>query len=296
MATVGTEVLEQNPPQQKLDWQTISKHPAFIPGVSILAAILFCFWHLLQGLPDKWFADDGYYSHGVLVPFISAYIIYRWWPRIGKTPVKPFYPALIPFLAFLVIYRAAYITDIQQIMSICLVACISCGIWFALGGRWMWLTLIPVGYLFFMLPIWTAVIDNYTNPLQRLSTDVAFWMLNVGGFEPFKDTETIIYLNNFVLDVGVPCSGFKLVLAVTAFTIFFMCVAKLNFWGNLVMVSSVLPLCLFINGLRIALIGVVGDIYGRDAGMKFHDYSGYITLLICFFLLFKLARFLGWKG
>ena len=56
-----------------------------------------------------------------------------------------------------------------------------------------------------------------------------------------------------------------------------------------------LPLTVFVNGFRIALIGVVGNAYGSQAGHDFHDYSGYITLLVCFFLLFKFARLLGWK-
>jgi exosortase/archaeosortase family protein len=74
-----------------------------------------------------------------------------------------------------------------------------------------------------------------------------------------------------------------------------MLIARLKWWANTLMAALVLPLCLFINGLRIALIGVVGEEYGRSAGLQFHDYSGYVTLLVCFFLLFKIARWLGWK-
>jgi exosortase/archaeosortase family protein len=65
--------------------------------------------------------------------------------------------------------------------------------------------------------------------------------------------------------------------------------------ANLIFAASILPLALFINGLRIALIGVVGNAWGPEAGAQFHDYSGYITLILCFFILFKGARLLGWK-
>jgi exosortase/archaeosortase family protein len=121
-------------------------------------------------------------------------------------------------------------------------------------------------------------------------------MLNLTGFQPYQDsTTTTIYLSNFVLDVGVPCSGLKLIVAVTAFTVFFVLIGGLRWWANLSMFALIVPLCLFVNGLRIALIGVVGDFYGHDAGMSFHDYSGYITLIVCFVILFKIARGLGWK-
>ena len=61
------------------------------------------------------------------------------------------------------------------------------------------------------------------------------------------------------------------------------------------MLVIVVPLCLFINSLRVTLIGLVGEFRGDLAAHTFHDWSGYITLLICFFLLFKYARWLGWK-
>ena len=156
---------------------------------------------------------------------------------------------------------------------------------------------LPTMYLIFMLPLWSGAIDVYTNPLQLYSTKAAYHILNLIGQSPLMTpaAPTDIYLDNFVLNIAIPCSGLKLVLAVTAFTCFFLMIANLKWWGRLAMIVLVLPLCVFINGLRIALIGVVGNAYGNEAGMTFHDYSGYLTLLVCFFLLFKAARGLGWK-
>lgn len=279
--------------QEHLEVAVRSK--AFVPGVAVLATIVFAFWTLLQGLPDLWFGADGYYSHGVLVPLISGYIVYKWWPKLKDIPVRPGWIAIVPMLAVLVLVRAAVLTEIQQMVSIGLLAALLLGAWMVAGWRWMLALAFPILYLTFALPLWTGAIDNYTNPLQLVSTEVSYAILQATGFEPFRQGGTIINLNNFVLDVGVPCSGLKLVLAVTAFTVFFMLIGNLKWWANLAMATLVLPLCLFINGLRIALIGVVGEMYGDDAGHKFHDYSGYITLIICFFILFKIARWLGWK-
>lgn len=296
-ATPAPAVPAMEPPKRSfMDIaQEVVQSKAFIPGVLVALGIFFTFQSLLVGLPKLWLADDGYYSHGFLVPFISAYVIYKWWPRLSKIQVKPGWFALVLLFPLLAVIRAAYQTEIMQLMSLALIAAILLGIWFVAGIRWMFALMLPTLYLLFMLPVWTGAIDNYTNPLQIISSQVAFFMLQATGFNPLADGSTVIHLNNFVLDVGVPCSGLKLILAVTAFTTFFMMIARLNFWGNAIMVLMVLPLCLAINGLRIALIGVVGDLYGPDAGMKFHDYSGYITLLVCFFILFKIARWLGWK-
>lgn len=275
--------------------KAVSKTAGFRYGLVLFGVLALAFWHLYQRLPGLWFEGDGYYSHGALVPFISGYIIYRWWPKLKDIPVKPSLLAIVPLLMTGWLLFAGTRVQQIQILSVSLVGMVLCGTALILGWRWMWALMLPILYLLFGLPIWSYAIDTYTNPLQVISTDVSYMLLQTFQFDPLKVDSTTIHLNQFTLDVGVPCSGLKLVIAVTAFTCFFMMVAKLKWWGNLMMVMAVLPLCLFINGLRIALIGVVGDMYGPDAGHAFHDYSGYVTLLICFFLLFKLARLLGWN-
>jgi exosortase len=289
MSTAAIELEKAPQPERE------SLRECFLPGVILLAAIIFAFFPLLSKLPDIWFADDGYYSHGVLVPFISAFMVYKWWPTFTKTQPKPFYPAVIVVVAATYLFWVSYRADVQQFMSASFVIALLAGAWLVFGFRWALLMTLPILYLIFMLPVWTGAIDNYTNTLQQWSTEASFGMLKIMGLEPLRDSSTIIMLDHFTLDVGVPCSGFKLVLAVTAFNLFFMAIARLGFWGNLIMIGATLPLCLFINGLRIALIGVVGNQWGNAAGHQFHDYSGYITLLVCFFILFKLARLLGWK-
>jgi exosortase/archaeosortase family protein len=69
----------------------------------------------------------------------------------------------------------------------------------------------------------------------------------------------------------------------------------MKFWSNLAMIALIVPLGLIINGLRIALIGMVGDYNGKEAANTFHDWSGWITLVICFIILSRIARILGWQ-
>jgi exosortase len=271
--------------------------PAFWPGVAVAIGLTACYWTLFLSLYELWNSEDGYYSHGFLVPLISAYVVYRKWDRIKDIPVKVGWTALFFLLLNLITLRAAYSADIVVLLSFNFLASLLIGAWFIAGIKWMFALFMPIFYLIFALPVWTFAIDIYTNPLQKLSTQVAYHILQISGFQPLRDdTSTTIYLNNFVLDVGVPCSGFKLIVAITAFTVFFVLISGLRWWANLLMFASIVPLALLINGLRVALIGMVGDYRGHEAGMQFHDYSGYITLLVCFFILFKFARLLGWKN
>ena len=271
--------------------------------IAACLVIGFVFWALLKQLPGIWLglgtwefrSGDGYYSHGVLVPFIAGYIIYQRWPQMKDTPIRPGWVAVVPFIASMWILWAANAADILLIRSYALIIGLLSIVWFVAGFRWL-LKLSPaILYLLFALPVWTGVINDYTNPLQVYSTTVSYQMLKVFGYQVFQANATTLIMDHFELSIAVPCSGLKLVVAVTAFTVFFMLIARLKWWANLLMVAAVLPLCLFINGLRIAMIGVVGEERGSEAGFAFHDYSGYITLIVCFFIIFKFARLLGWK-
>lgn len=282
----------------EFNWDQIRRSPAFWPGVALLVGFLAVFWPLMSRLPGIWLGDDGYYSHGFLVPLISGYVIFRWWPRISQIKVKPAYLAVPLLLAVLVVARASLVHEADSLSSLTVVFALLFGIAFVAGWRWMFALALPTLYLLFALPIWNMAITAYTNPLQVLSTKIAFRMLGLLGFAPMRE-ENFIYLSGahgpVSLDVGVPCSGFKLVLALSAFTLFFMLIANLKWWANAILVLITLPLALFINGLRIMMIGVWGVNFGVDAMHQFHDWSGYIALLVCFFVLFKLARWLGWK-
>lgn len=269
--------------------------PAFWPAVVVAIGLTLCFLPLWPRLKDLWGSADGYYSHGPIVPLISAFVIFKWWPRIKTTPVKPGLLAIPFLLATLFLMYPANASRIEGLMSLGLLTTMLLGTWAVAGWRWMLNLAGPILYLGFALPLWTAIINNTTNPLQIISTNVAFQLLKLCGFLVYQSDPTVIYMNSFVLNVEVACSGLKLLLALTAFTIFFVMIARLKLWANIMAIAMIPFFALLVNGLRIALIGVVGETWGSEAGLKFHDYSGYITLVLCFFVLFKVFRWLGWK-
>jgi exosortase len=271
------------------------RHPLFFPALFALIGLCLTYFPFLKQTLTQWRSDD-YYSHGFLVPILVV-----WQIRVRKDLFAKYEPkgsnlAFLGFVPLIFIQIAAYTGKFWSIHSVSFVAALLLIVWALFGFKWAKLCILPFAFLLFAFPIWSGFIDNYTNPLQLLSTSVAAKLLSLFGFNPMQLSPTEIQLNSFTLNVAVPCSGLKLLVAVACFTTHLVLVARNGLSFNLLMFVLVLPLCLFINGLRIALIGVVGDQFGNDAGMAFHDYSGYITLLLCFFILFKFARLFGWKG
>ncbi|RYD75052.1 MAG: exosortase/archaeosortase family protein, partial [Verrucomicrobiaceae bacterium] len=134
-----------------------------------------------------------------------------------------------------------------------------------------------------------------TQTAQALSTDGAYRLLQVLGLHPKRVDPSVISLDRFTLNVGISCSGMKTLIAVAAISYFFILVAGLKPWKNALLLLLVLPTALIVNALRIALIGLVGNTWGAAVGHQFHDYSGYLSLALCFGLQYGVTRLLGWK-
>ncbi|HLK15542.1 MAG TPA: exosortase/archaeosortase family protein [Fimbriimonadaceae bacterium] len=263
-----------------------------------LGAILFAFAPLLRQLPRLWWfdQDQSYYSHGSVVPLCAAFIVWDRWPRIKSIPVRGSNWAVAPGLLLIGFMWMSLRSEMNSLMSIDLVLALLCTTWFVAGWAWVKALLVPIGYLLLGLPAFNVVIDRFTPPLQQMSASLAFKMLQLVGQNPLHGEGTVIYLNNYSMNVVEACSGLKTLLAVTAIVAFFVIVARLRWWANVILVALVVPLSLLVNGLRIMLIGVVGNEYGDAAAHSFHDYSGYIALFICSVALYYLTKALGWKS
>jgi exosortase len=286
--------------------------------VAALGAMLLMGWYFLTELPAIWFDEEGYYSHGLLIPFMALAVIYMRRDDMRKEPVGTSKLGLVVMIVGLLMLMASKLIDNLSLSAFAFVLSIAGGVYFAFGKRIARHCLGPILFLAFMMPVLGWAIDTWTNPLQLASTKVAEKMLNVAGYETAMSPAqpTNIQLNTYTLNVGGPCSGFKLILSLIAFTCFFMMISKLGVKKNLLLLAITFPLALFINGLRIMLIGIVGEgeytggpllkgfsgwlaHFGdgkKDAGLVFHDYSGYITLIVCFIILHYIVRALEGKG
>lgn len=275
-----------------------TRHPLFAPISVAIVALLVLFWPLTRSLYELWTVNQ-YYSHGFLVPFLAGFIVFKRWPRMAATPVAGSSWAALGAFGLLPFLLVAYRGNQLAILSMLFVAYSLIAIWFVAGRRWAFALSPVILFLLFGLPaVPQSYIDAATNPMQLASTKVAVQILQATGFQPtqFNDQPTVVTLNTFSFNVAVACSGLKLLIAVSAFTALFLLIGKLSKVGNFLMLAVVLPLCLLLNGMRIALVGMIGDRVNADIPVPTVDqYSGYAMLAICFFVLFRFARLLGWR-
>lgn len=171
------------------------------------------------------------------------------------------------------------------------------------------LLLFPALYLLFMVPAPSTVLDKVTLPVQMWSTTLASHTLNltsyvIGDEWNIRQQGTIITSSRLPVAAGEDigklrvageCSGFRMLISLLTFTAFFVYMLRASAWKKAFLVVLSFPLSVFVNGLRITVIGYVGIATDSlDAMMNFHNsWAMVFELVLSFAILFGIARLIG---
>jgi exosortase len=251
-------------------------------------------WPVLKAWWTIWNAPYSYFSHGPLVPFIAGYMVWANRKRLANTPVHPCWVGYVLLALCAVLSVLGSWTLAASLRAAVFILMIFGILLSLLGTRITRLLAVPVAFLLSMIPIAPTLLDVATAKLQWQSAGLAAKILTLTGYTSSLSGATI-YADGLPgpLIVGVPCSGLRTLISLLTFTVFFVYLVKSPWWKKAVLLVVSFPLSLFINALRIAMIGYAGFwTQSNEAMHKFHDYSGYLGLVICFLLLFGLAKLL----
>ena len=265
---------------------------AAVPFALAAALLLVLAWPVLQFWAYEYTKPESYYGHAPLIPLIASLMLWHKRNALAEVVKKPAVQAaflLLPALALLVFAEKI---EAEALESTGLLLTLTAGIWLALGTAFLRAAWFPISFLWLLAPLPGPVLNDATQRVQMLSTVLADKLLHLMGFGTTL-TGNVIQMDDYSLFVDVPCSGFKLLLALLTFSAAFASLVDGTWPKRLLLFAFSLPLSLAVNSVRIALIGVVGECIGAPAAHVFHDWSGMITLALGFTALFALAKGMG---
>lgn len=259
-----------------------------LPMAACVAFLIWLYGPTFAWWYRNWMAKESYYSHGILVPIISAGIIWLKRQELSAVAIRS-YPkgffALIPLLLGVIVVSWAGPSSPLGLTVPLVIA----GVVMVLFGPAMVKELrFPIGYLYFMCVLPGFLLVKASFRIQMLSTISATEMLKLAGFDAYREG-VMITLPNIEVMVGAPCSGFRLLISLVSLAVLFVFFSEGPKWGKAVLLALTLPMSVVLNSFRIALIALVGEFMGSDAMHAFHDWSGYIMLVLSLFVLYLLA-------
>ena len=243
------------------------------------------YYDVLWRLTVAWSTDPNF-SHGFIVPFFSAFVVWTQRERLLALPVKPSwsgFPIILVALAFVIIGNLGAELFIGRVSLILLLAGL---IVFFLGWQYFRALLFPWMFLFLMVPIPAIIFAQLTLPLQTLAAKIAAAALQFVGI-PILREGNVLALPVLNLEVAEACSGIRSLLSLGTLAIIYGYFLEHRMLGRVVLALAAIPIAVLANGFRIFGTGFLVEHWDAQKALGFfHEFSGWLIFLVSMFLLF----------
>jgi exosortase len=275
-------------------YETVRSSSWIGSAVVLLAALAFAYSNLFRTAFLTWLKPD--YSHGFLVPFFSAYLIYRSWP---EAPRKIRWPNLwgLAFLAgglalFLIVGSLNFAKEWLQGLSLLINLT---GVLVLLGGwsaaKW---AAPAVAFLIFMFPLPYSVEIRLGADLQRIAAIGSEHVLQTIGYPTYREG-VILHVQDHVLEVEKTCNGLSMLLTFVALSVAMALIVERPWLDRILLLVGSIPVAIVANVIRISLTGVLYNEGGKVLGDRvFHDFAGWMMMPIALIILWLGLKLLDW--
>ncbi|MDD2325479.1 MAG: VPLPA-CTERM-specific exosortase XrtD [Alphaproteobacteria bacterium] len=255
-----------------------------------LVALISCFSPTLWSLFSAWGADE--YSHAPLIVPLAALIGWHlltekkpqlaasWWGVLG---------VFVGLLLLVVSSLSAFEPPSNYGMLLAIV-----GFSLAFFGKATTRTLAPAFvYLLFAIPLPKLIYTTLSSEMQLISSTLGVYGLRLFGFPVFQEGN-IIDLGIYKLQVVEACSGLRYLFPLMSFSFLIAFLFKDAAWKRGFIFLSAIPLSIFMNSLRITIIGITVNLWGIEmAEGLLHLFEGWVIFTLCLVLLFIETTILG---
>ncbi len=260
----------------------------------ILAAILLLAAYMpsLCWMWNRWFANDSYYSHGILIPLVSLLLIFRKKEVLEKLPPEPSPWGLRIFLLGIVLYWASAIMHVYFTSGFSMLIVMAGLVLYFYGEKTLREISFPLLFLIFMIPLPIIVVAFICFKLKIVAAQLATLILNFIGLHATQQSSIIKMRHSYVL-VEDSCGGLRSLVSLTALGSIFAYQLKSNVAKKILLFLSTMPIATITNTFRIVFLSVVGELWGTEytRGLL-HSLSGFLVFAFAFIMLLALKKFL----
>jgi exosortase len=251
----------------------------------VLAAFLALYYPFILKLVQDWETNDNY-THGYMVPFVSAFMIWSMRGELKAIPTKPSNWGLAILAVGLLQLFVANIGSeffLQRTSIIIVIYGISM---FLFGGRVTRSIWLAIAYLIFMIPLPAIIWNRIAFPMQLFASAVTEHAVGLFGIPIFREGN-VLHLAQTTLEVVDACSGLRSLVTMVALGAAFAFLINQDPWKKWVFVLAAFPIAIIVNIVRLMATAVLANRYGSEVAQGFqHDFSGILVFSAGIVLLF----------
>ena len=272
-------------------------------AIAVAGAFIFLYASVLAKLGRDWWSDENY-SHGLLVPFVIAIIVWKEWEslRVLTKSASVWLGGGTVALAILLLFAGTLGAELftQRISMVLMLAGI---VVYFFGTRVLRLLAVPFALLLLAIPIPQIIFNRIAFPLQIWASQMAVWGIRLFDVPTVRKGNVIDILPRgatqiLSLEVVEACSGIRSLMTLVTLALILAYFTRRNdergfanfstgdFWRAVVLMAAAVPIAVLTNAARVTAIGVFTFYYGRQATEStWHDLSGWLVYVVALGLL-----------
>ena len=249
-------------------------------GALLVAVLLALYAPVLYRLVRQWWTDPDY-SHGFLVPLLSAYLIWQRRDKLAEVARKPSNWGLLVVLGSLGLLflgslgAELFLTRISIIGTICgLIAYFS-------GWKLLRAMAFPLAFLLFAIPIPVIIYNEIVFPLQFIASRFATGCLEMLNLFPIMREGNVLIMPGMRLEVVEACSGIRSLMSLLALAAGYGYLAEKSVAVRWFLFLAMVPLAIVSNGTRVMITALMTNYIGPKAAEGFmHEFSGWVIFVV----------------
>ncbi len=237
------------------------------------------------------------FSHGFLIPFFAAYLVWIKWDALRSTPVRSSWTGL-PFvlLGLLLLLTGRFGADLfLSRISFLLLA--GGSVWMLFGRSVVSQLKFVFLVLLLAIPLPAVLFNQITFPLQLLASRMASALLPLAGVPVLREGN-VIQLPAMQLEVAEACSGIRSLLSLFTLALIYGYFLEKSTARRVVLAVASVPIAVAANAARIFGTGLCVQYWDPDKAMGFfHEFSGWLMFLVSLSFLYLVHQSTGmlWK-
>lgn len=251
----------------------------------VYGSLLVAVYNNSHQLMVRWWQREDY-NYCYLIPFVVLYLLWEKREALRRTPSEPSWMGFLPLVFGLLLfwlgelggeYYTMYLSSWFVLLGLC---------WMHLGWQKLKVIIFPIGFILTMFPPPNFIYFNLSLQLKLISSKLGVWTLQALGKSAYREGN-VIDLGFTQLQVVDACNGLRYLFPLIVLAILVAYFYKSAWWKKTMVVLSAIPISIFVNGLRIASVGLLYPIWGPQmAEGFFHDFSGWAIFMISFGFLY----------
>jgi len=258
-------------------------------GVLLLTAV---YWRIIPPMAQDWYLDENY-SHGFIVPLIAGYFLYTRWEELKDASVIPWNAGLLLILIGLCQLLIGWLGSEYFTMRSSLIVLLSGLVLYFFGTGVFRITMFPIVYLIFMVPIPYIIYDAVAFPLKLFVTKASVSVLKIAGVAVLREGNIIMFPAT-TLEVADACSGIRSLISLLALAVAYAFFLRISPLKRCLLICAAVPIAVVTNALRVIGTGFLAQHWGaRAAEGFFHEFAGMAVFAVALVLLVSLGALLG---